>query len=67
MIAYWAGLAANGTVGTGWDGVAPLVWPPYTLPGRQSIAFDTPVNQIVSAYNGVNCDFWDTDVGYHVD
>lgn len=66
MEAYWASLAANGTTGDGWSGAAPLAWPAYSLPGRKSMTFATPTSSVVSAYNGQNCDFWDTEVGYNL-
>ena len=64
MQAYWAGLAASGTPGSGWSGATPLVWPEYALASRSSVHFATPSNALDSAYNGANCDFWDTQVGF---
>lgn len=61
MGAYWAGLAANGTVGLGSQDT-PLAWPQYGTPNRFSLVFDTP-NSVASRYNGPNCDFWDV-IGY---
>lgn len=66
MGAYWSGLAANGTAGTGWDGAPPLAWPAYSLPSRPSMSFETPVNAVVQGYKAANCDFWDAEVGYHM-
>ena len=50
MEAYWVGLAANGTVGSGWAGGPALAWSPYALPGR--------------TYNRAACDFWDSQIGF---
>lgn len=66
MMAYWAGLAANGTAGSGWDGTPPLEWPAYALPARVNMAFDTPAPSLVQEYRADFCDFWDTEIGYNM-
>jgi len=61
---YWSLLAGTGSPGLG-SPVAPLQWPAYAVSGRPAMLFSTdPGNAVILDYNGANCNFWDSQVGY---